>query len=438
MIPNLIVVAILEMGSLLLMGALWYATLGHPYTGSRSHVPITLGTLGILLTAPLIPDNIAVQVPWLDPAFGTARLLVQIGVVTAALCHYRVMAVINRRSESTQRWIIIGGLALLVLFVICWALTHRVHTANPVTLYYGERAGRPTIVWLMYLALAAGLCYSVAWAGYEYSYRAIHSIDQLSRRLAMIGALATVALLIVGLLTALESTLRHFGETDYTRQMYAAKLPIIVLSFGLAAIVLNVQVFIRPLWMDHKRILAAYVAPEVARRQQAMVEVLSFCLEQTADIHNDDYKNRAILNHLKDRCERLHLSEWDRKVALNATGWLTLNRDNALQQPFYVDADRFSDLPGDEQARINDRLQATALSYVERKVEFLSEVMQAGAYVLGHGKGFGKDARARQLYDIAVLCATTMADHGELTPLAQQLENQTHRSHDTSQIAVVS
>lgn len=421
MIHNLIIVAVLEMGSLLLMGALWYATLGHPSTGGRrSHIPITLGSIGILLTAPLIPDNIAVQVTWLDPAFGTARLLVQIGVVTGALCHYRVMALINKRDEHIQRTVIAGGLILLAVYVICWSLTHGVKTTNPVALYYGERAGRPTIIWLMYLSLAAGLCYSVACAGYEYYYRARHSINRFDRRLAMVGTLVTVALIIVGLLTAIESTLRHFGETEYTRQMYAAKLPIILLSFLAAAIVLNVQVFLRPLWTYHKRILAAYIAPDLVRRQHSMVEVLSFCLELTTDIHNADYKNRKVLDDLKDRCRKLHLSEWDTKIASDAAGWLTLNRDNALHQSYVVDADRFGDLPGDAQASITDRLRATALAYVERKVDFLSEMMQVGAFVLGHDRPRAKDARSRQLYEIAVLCAVTMADHGEMTPLAEK------------------
>lgn len=122
------------------------------------------------------------------------------------------------------------------------------------------------------------------------------------------------------------------------------------------------------------------------------------------------------------RCRRLHLSEWDRKLAVDLVGWLALNRDNALHLPYYVDADRFSDLPEDDQSSINDRLRATALAYVERNVDFLSEMMQAGAYVLGYGNPPTRDARTRQLYEIAVLCATTMTDHGEMTPLADAIK----------------
>jgi hypothetical protein len=140
----------------------------------------------------------------------------------------------------------------------------------------------------------------------------------------------------------------------------------------------------------------------------------------------DDYKNRAVLGDQSERCRASHLSDWDCKLALDVTGWLTLNRDNALNQPYYVDADRFSDLLGDEQVQIDDRLRATALSYIERKVDFLSDMMQVAAYVMGQDLGRRRDGRTSQLYEIALLCAGAMAEHGEMTPLSSRGGQQAH------------
>ena len=394
--------------------------------------------VAILIAVPLLPDPVAQRVDRLVPIVGTGRLLVHLAFMTVA-CGLFLTIVLGTHRWAWPQQLAVGGAGVLTaLFVVLWLAVHTLPRAELAGVFYGLRAGRPSLVLWMNVVMGAGIVYIAVWGLVEF-HHFLRAADRTYERGVAWVALGLYGLQVVaGTLTIVEAVARQRG-LDMTA-VYRVKTPFTAGLLGLTAGVLVGQIWLWPLWRARRQILARYVAPELAQLRDDLLNLSAVEAQLHLDIHHEAYANRAIVEAVVARCQAVGISPMRCAMARMATSLITFQRDNLLQDPDYGLVTSWADLMQtaaqeiDQQMAANAWDQALRDGYVSQHVYLLMFlVLDSRAYreILLIKDRPQIDPWHQQLADII---ATVMQEHGHATPRAGALAQRATQGHGLARL----
>lgn len=279
--------------------------------------------------------------------------------------------IMTRRIE--ERWsprdliVLVPAATMIAFFIATWVLVKGIHTAHPITLYYGLKTGHPWPVFLMNVARGAGIAYVCLLNAVEYARTALRPRSRFQRLMLAILSLSMLDAVLSGFLTIAQAVVNNLGLGD--QLIYASRTPFSVSVMVIAAVALFVMAYVQPPW---------YV-----RRQSREVNDLSDLMQFM--IFDSDHRDNLHLNQFVDRgvVEDIYRQGLDdgvapywRGVAEELARLMTAHRDNIVHNPDIIPASWPEDLSYLEPPK-NTQLWR----YMVYRTTFLADVGRAAAQI---------------------------------------------------------
>ncbi len=376
--------------------------------------------VAILIGVPLLPDPVAQRVDHLVPVVGAGRLLVHLAFMTAT-CGLFLTIVLGTRRWAWPQQLAVGGAGVLTaLFVVLWLAVHTLPRSELAVVFYGLRAGRPPLVLWMNVVMGAGIVYIGVWGCIEFHHFLRAARRPYERGMAWVAIGLYVLQVVAGTLTIVEAVARRHGLD--MRVVQQVKTPFTASMLGLTAAVLVGQTWLWPLWRARRQILARYVAPELARMRQDLLNLSAVEAERHLDIAYAASANRAMVDDVAARCRAVGISPAREAMARMATTLITCHRDNLLQDPGYGLVTFWEALREEAATAIDEAMARTAWDHALRD-GYVSQQVYILMFLVLDSRAFReilliKDRPRVEPWhqQVAALIATVMHEHGHATP----------------------
>ena len=319
--------------------------------------------------------------------------------------------VITRRME--ERWsmrdllFLVPGVVLLAVFIVTWVRVGQIHSAHPITLYYGLKTGHPVPVFLMNSARGTGIAYVCLLNAIVYARLTLHGKSRFQRTMLVLLFLVMVDGILSGCLTIAQAIVDNLSGND--QLIYVIRTPFTVSVSVVLAIALFVMMYIQPP-------LSVRQQSKEVQDQSDLMQFMIFDSDRRDNLHVNQFIDRSAVEDVFAHGQRDGLAPYWRGVANELARLLTAHRDNIMDNPDVIPASWPEDL-----SYLEPPKESQLWQYMVYKTMFLADVGRAAARLrLPHSLTgpLQDDEPGHRL--VAVMVKRVLAAHGQtLCPLPE-------------------